>query len=183
MIRVVDDVLTDPHAYRAAALRKAFGDVTLGDQTFRGIAEAPGAELIAALATIAPDFTPTVSFLRRSPLGQIEPNYIHTDSMMGDMTAIFYLTPQPPPFDGTIFWRHRPTGTTTAPWTEALAADARDLSLWELNRHVGALFNRLLLFSADLFHSRAIPENYGQGDDSSARLIQVVFGTLPPKAP
>jgi hypothetical protein len=44
---------------------------------------------------------------------------------------------------------------------------------WTETRLVLGRFNRLLIFDAALPHSRAIFENYGEGDD--ARLIQVIF--------
>jgi hypothetical protein len=60
----------------------------------------------------------------------------------------------PPEGDGTKFWERGGAG-----WTET--------------RLVLGRFNRLLIFDAALPHSRAIFENYGEGDD--ARLIQVIF--------
>ena len=39
--------------------------------------------------------TPTLNFVRQSPAGQVEPNFIHTDADMGDWTALYYLTADP----------------------------------------------------------------------------------------
>jgi hypothetical protein len=154
VIRVLDNVLADPHAYRARALAQEFRDVTIGPDTFRGIAPCPEGD-VAAVAVQALGAEPVLTFFRKSPRGQIEPNYVHSDKDMGSFTGIYYMNPDPPHGDGTKFWE----------WDDGQG--------WRETAEVEARFNRLLLFSTDLHHSRALYNNYGQGDD--ARLIQVVF--------
>jgi hypothetical protein len=173
-IVVLDDVLPNPLAYRAAALSGVFGAVAVGDETFRGLAPAP-----STVADWLRVQTPTVrvaqSFFRQSPQGQQEPHYVHSDAMMGQWTGIFYLTPDPPEGDGTAFFRHRDgayqADLATLP---RYAADFDDDDCWVRWWTVAARFNRLLLFPAPYFHARALRDNYGQG--ASARLIQVLFG-------
>ncbi len=170
--RVFDEVVPDPWLYREWALRQPFQDVTLGGQTFKGIA--PCTDLTVGVAileklNVAP---PHISFFRQSPEGQVEPNYIHSDRDMGDWTGIFYLTPDPAPGDGTRFWRHKSSGAVDGLFDPVAA---RNLDAWECWDEVPAVFNRLLVFKSDLFHSRALVENYGHG--SQARLIQVLFGS------
>lgn len=172
MIQVFDDVLSDPVAYRAQALAAPFTTVNLG-QEFRGIALPMDRALSTWFETTFPDLRAGLSFFRRSPVGQVEPNDIHNDVDMGDVTAILYLNPQPADGDGTIFWRHVGTGITeTAEPVSGALGHARDD--WEIERHVEARFNRVVVFDAALCHSRALVENYGNGD--AARLIQVLFG-------
>ena len=48
-----------------------------------------------------------------------------------------------------------------------------DRDQWSLRLHVASRFNRVVLFPAEYFHSRALYENYGDGD--TARLTQIVF--------
>lgn len=178
---VVDGVLADPEAYRSTALRSGFQSVPIGPAVFHGIGFAlPDASLPAWILERYPHLTPTLSFFRQSPEGQAEPNFIHTDLDMGEWTGILYLTPEPPAGDGTAFWRHRATGAigSVADTDEARLdewMDWRQHDKWERWQTVEAAFNRLLLFPARYFHSRAIAENYGAGD--AARLIQIVFGT------
>lgn len=173
MIRVFDDVLSDPHAYRRQALAQKFGDVTLGPDTFRGIAMCPDPALTVALIGRLPmGVETTLTFFRRSPRGQAEPNFIHSDEDMGDWTGIYYLNPLPADGDGTTFWEH--AGSSRGPWTPDVDASARERVGWNPWRHVPARFNRAVVFRSDLFHSRAIEANYGAGE--SARLVQVVFG-------
>lgn len=179
-IIVIDDVLPDPAAYRAVVQQLTFRSIPMGPVTFHGIAECTDPTLPQWIVTKFPEACPGLTFFRRSPAGQVEPNFIHTDRDMGDWTAILYLNPEPPPEDGTTFLRHIETGATSstartddqfhAEWLEW-----RDLSKWERWRTIEAKFNRLLLFHAPMFHARAIPDNYGGDDD--ARLIQLVFGT------
>jgi hypothetical protein len=176
-VRVYDDVLPDPAGYRAQALAQPFGDVTLGPDVFRGMAVCPDPTVPDRLRTLLPGADATLSFFRRSPAGQVEPNFLHSDAGMGDWTAILYLNPTPPDGDGTTFWEHRPTGAVTGDL--GMAPAARDAA-WQPWQHVAAHWNRLLLFQADCFHSRALYENYGEGD--AARLIQVVFGRGKPHA-
>jgi len=179
-IRVLDDVLPDPEGYRAAALYLDFHDIQPCESvTFHGMADVGRSPLSDLLAERF-GLTTTTSFFRLSPEGQEEPNYIHTDQDMGEWTAILYLHPEPPKQDGTVFWRSVKTGEI-----QSVASDPqekygewlawRDLTLWDPWHTVNARFNRLLLFPSPYFHSRAIYENWGAGDD--ARLIQLCFGT------
>lgn len=175
MIQVHDDVLVNPETYRRDALAQSFGTVDLGHVVFHGIALSAQPDLRQWFEAQYPDFHAQVSFFRQSPEGQQEPNDIHNDVDMGDLTAIFYLTPHPPVGDGTLFWRDRASGDIDAPEPFAGADGARATS-WEVWKAVPARFNRCLVFAAPYFHSRAILENYGAGD--SARLIQVLFARL-----
>lgn len=118
--------------------------------------------------------TPTLTFFRKSPEGQVEPNYIHHDAPMGDWTGILYLNETPAHWDGTLFWTHV-DGAERSTSEDDKSSDWDKPEKWKLSHAMQAKFNRLLLFEAPLFHSRSIKANYGHADD--ARLIQVVFGT------
>lgn len=179
-IYVIPAAISNPLGYRAEALKLEFGTVDVGAQ-FHGIAFGSTDRLHLIFKMLFPGLQPNLSFFRKSPEGQTEPNYIHTDCDMGEWTAIHYLTPDPPPDDGTTFWRHRPSGrieTTSGATSEDNLDETlawRDRAQWEPWRTVPADFNTLVIFPATYYHSRAIEANYGTGD--SARLIQVVFGT------
>lgn len=171
MIDIHDHVLADPDGYRAAALRLPFQSVCFGPVTFHGIMLPPTSAFVDWFAHMYPDYLPTLTFLRRSPAGQIEPNFIHTDVDMGDVTALLYLNPAPPEGDGTRFWRWLTNGAVSG---GILTGDAgKRLEDWTLETHVAARFNRSVVFAAPRFHSRALADNYGEGDD--ARLVQVLF--------
>lgn len=173
-ITVWDDVLPNLAAYRRAALAQPFASLTFGAKTFHGIAPPPDSQLVDWLADHGIVDEPLTTFLRKSPVGQREPHYIHDDGEMGAWTVIFYLTVHPLPTDGTTFWRHGRTGAYLAdPGTRIWEGT----TVWQPWRVVEAKPNRLVWFPARCFHSRAIFDNYGEGDD--ARLIQVVFGGTP----
>lgn len=125
MIAVHDDVLPNPVSYRARALEQPYASVTLGPVTFHGIAPAPSGDFAAWFVAAYPQYVPTVSFVRKSPAGQVEPNLIHTDADMGDLTALLYLTPDPPVDDGTSFWQHTASGATSG---DQWLTDGHDLT-------------------------------------------------------
>lgn len=159
MIFVYDDVMSWPAEYRDRALSRPFGTfLSPHGQSFHGIASCDNGAFPFWLKDTFKALEPSLTFFRRSPLGQEEPNFVHTDADMGDWTALLYLTPDPPVEDGTVFY-----------WgDESLRVPAR--------------FNRAVVFPASVKHSRAIPDNYGEG--AAARLVQVMFGTghLPQEA-
>lgn len=174
-ITVIDNFIPDAEQYREAALKLDYRSYKFDHCTFHGIAvTALSGRFLGALIEAFPQFKPTLTFFRKSPLGQPEPNYIHTDIDMGKMSAILYLNENPPKEDGTLFWEHSATKTigSTVPHLRSREGDSTEG--WTLYRRVEAKFNRLLLFPSDYFHSRAIAENWGEGDD--ARLTQIAFG-------
>jgi GNAT superfamily N-acetyltransferase len=187
-LAVHDDVVPDLAAYRTAIRAQPFRTVEPHPGAiFHGIGEAGNDLLPNWIVAHYPTLTPTLTFVRQSPAGQEEPHFIHTDQDMGEWTAIAYLTDEPQAGDGTTFWRWRQTGcvrslatTTDEQLTEWTAW--RDVTQWEAWTTVRARPNRVVLFPAAYFHSRAIAENYGAGETS--RLIQVVFGTgtFPPES-
>ncbi len=173
---VYDDVLPDPSALRAQVLAGGFASVPYGGAIFHGIQRCSDSALERWLVQTDPTRQPTLAFYRQSPQGQIEPNAVHTDADMGDWTAVLYLTPDPPPGDGTTFLRHVAT--------DRIASARHDEQrLWRTDRfepwhHVPAQFNRVVVFPSTYFHTRSLVDNYGDGD--TARLTQVVFGRTAP---
>lgn len=183
---VFDGVLDDPLAYRAACLAMPFRTHELAEGVaFHGIGQIPDRSLPDWIEARYPTLSVVTSLTRLSPLGRTCPNFVHTDVDMGDVTGIFYLNMAPPWGDGTQFYRHRETDrevSTAATLTERLEDGFawRDVQNWERTELVRAKFNRLVLFPAGAYHSRAIFDNYGT-TDADSRLIQIAFmtGDLP----
>src|SRR5262245_62175779 len=76
-LRIYDDVIADIDAYTAAVRALSFGSVRVNAaQTFHGIAECTDSELAEWVMAHFPHATPTLTFFRHSPEGQLEPNYI-----------------------------------------------------------------------------------------------------------
>ena len=147
-----DNVLKDPKAYVSDIHLHGFQDVADGHNVFRNIQLRDGNDDFAKFVSqLFPDYEVRFNFIRRSPLNQSEPNFIHTDEMMGDITCILYLNELSPVEDGTTIYDE----------------DKNPLVV------VYSKFNRMIAFDSDVFHSRNIFENFGH--EQSARLIQVIF--------
>jgi hypothetical protein len=177
MIHILDNALPDPASYRAAALAMEFRAYDFEQCTFLGIGSGEcAAGLVDRLRTLFPALVPTLTFFRKSPLGQVEPHFIHTDIDMGQWSAILYLNENPPPGDGTSFWTHRQTEEIGSIVPHQRSEEGRTPSdHWELRITIPSRFNRLLIFPSFYFHSRALFENWGESE--SSRFTQVVFGT------
>lgn len=171
MIRVYDDFLFYADRVRNKALGLQFNEI-LG---FKGIAPVAGNDWFvnAIEANMGLPIKINHSFFRKSPHGQIEPNYIHTDADMGMYTAILYLNYTHPEEDGTLFWRNRSSNSLVGDVTSEEGKRAEE---WELIKRVPMRFNRALIFDSRLFHSRGLELNFGEGE--GARLIQTVFFSL-----
>lgn len=174
-ITIFDNFLDDIDRYREHALSLEFKSYDFGHCVFHGIAVGGrSAELPGEITRILPNLTPSLTFFRKSPEGQVEPHFIHTDIDMGDWSGILYLNPEPPKGDGTTFWTHKGTQSIKSLTPHERSEEGNTPSHWEPRKVVQAKFNRLLMFPSSYFHSRNIHENWGEGE--SARLTQVTFG-------
>lgn len=149
---VIDNVINDPNQYVSDIYSSDFFSVDVNGITFHGIQPRDADDELAMFILSQLDgYDVAYNFIRRSPVNQDEPNFIHTDEMMGDLTAILYLNDEAPDSDGTTIY------------------DKDDDKICTFF----SKFNRLVIFDSYLKHSRNIYENFGDGE--SARLIQVVF--------
>lgn len=147
-----DNVLKDPKDYVADIHTYGFQDVADGDNVFRNIQPRDIYDEFAQYVTnVFGGYKVNVNFIRKSPLNQEEPNFVHTDEMMGDITCILYLNEDAPSQNGTTIYDE----------------EEKPLAV------VYSKFNRMIAFNSDLPHSRNLFENFGEGEQ--ARLIQVIF--------
>lgn len=174
-IVVFDNFLNEPHIYREIALRGEFRTFDFPGCTFHGISIPTPPTVPDMIVKTIHHLKPTLSFFRKSPKGQAEPHFIHTDADMGDWSAILYLNPKPPIDDGTLFWSHLASGEDGNSIPHLRSEEGSTPAGWRMRRAINGNFNRLLMFPSHFFHSRSIPENWGNGDN--ARLTQVIFGT------
>lgn len=177
-VTVIDDFLKDPIRYREEALKLEYKTFEFPGCTFHGIAlGGPALQAVQRLADRFQNFEPTLTFFRKSPKGQVEPHYIHSDIDMGKWSAVLYLNPNPPEEDGTSFWTHRGTGALGSEVPHERSNEGREpAKYFDLRENVQAKFNRIVVFPSAYFHSRSIHENWGDGDE--ARLTQVTFGVF-----
>lgn len=147
-----DDVIQSPEQYVQDILDNEFVDIYDGENTFKNIQPRDHDDEFASFVLdLFSDFKVGWNFIRKSPKNQEEPNFVHTDEMMGDLTAILYLSKDAPDDDGTTIYDHD--------MKQSFVAYSK--------------FNRAIVFDSALPHSRNIYENFGDGDTS--RLVQVMF--------
>lgn len=124
---------------------------------------------------------PNSMFFRVTNEG-MERAYIHSDRESGSHTCICYITEHAEP-SGTAFFMHKRTGLRRMPSfaemqeagiLEELKADmvSRDPDKWVQTDYVSGRYNRALIFSAPLFHSRFPLEGFGQSP-ADGRLVWV----------
>ena len=146
-----DNVLANPKEYVEDILLYGFQDFHDSEKTFHGMQPRGEDEFLKFVLDVFPNHKANWNFVRQSPLGQPEPNYIHKDDMMGDITAVLYLSKEHPDEDGTTIYDE----------------DENPIC------RVYSKFNRMVAFPSECPHSRNIFENFGDGEDS--RLVQVIF--------
>ena len=147
-----DNVIKDPKAYVSDIHTHGFQDVADGVNVFRNIQPRDNNDEFAKyVSELFSGYKINLNFVRKSPLNQEEPNFVHTDEMMGDITCLLYLNEQAPDSDGTIIY------------------DEEGKVLFRMH----SKYNRMIAFNAEAPHSRSLFENFGEGED--ARLVQVIF--------
>jgi len=83
--------------------------------------------------------------------------------------GVCYLSPDAPYTAGTAMYRHKETGEYRAPTNEH---EAYDYTKWDRIDVVGNKYNRLILYSGDLFHASL---DYFGKDLYDGRLFQTFF--------
>ena len=147
-----DNIIKDPIAYVDNIHKNQFQDISDGVSIFKNIQPRDSNDEFGAFClSIFPNYAINWNFIRKSPLGQDEPNFIHSDEMMGEITCILYLNEVHPKEDGTTIYDKDNNPLFTA----------------------HAKFNRMFSFDSIAPHSRNIFENFGSGE--KARLVQIIF--------
>ena len=105
-------------------------------------------------------------------------SWIHADSYT-DWAGVVYLTPDAPISAGTGLFKHKETGLTSWSYRENLEPEdsphirhPHDYTKWEMTDRFGNLFNRLILYRADLYH---VSLDYFGSTKEDGRLFQVFF--------
>ena len=147
-----DNIIKNPLSYVEDIHLHGFQDVADGEYTFRNIQPRDSNDEFALYVTnLFSDYKIDLNFIRKSPLNQEEPNFVHTDEMMGDITCLLYLNEQAPEDDGTTIYDE----------------DKKPLLT------MYSKFNRMIAFNSDAPHSRNLFHNFGEAE--SARLVQIIF--------
>jgi len=144
-----------------------------------------------------PDLRITIQDIIRSAAGEItkwdseytetfqyttsqDTSWIHADPTM--WAGVLYLTPDAPASGGTGLFRHKETGYICAPRLSNGAfnseemkntnRDSRDFTKWDMTAMVGNVYNRLVLYRGDRFHTSL---DYFGKDKYDGRLFQTFF--------
>ena len=150
-IDIIDDVLIDIDDYVSEVLDGQFFDITINEQTFRGIQPRENDRFQKFIESKFTEYNVDFNFIRQSPYNQEEPNFIHSDEMMGDLTVLLYLNKHSPIKDGTVVYDDDKVNICT----------------------VKSKYNRCFIFPSHMLHSRTLFHNFGIRDAS--RLVQVIF--------
>ncbi len=150
-VSIYENVIEDIDSYVFDIIENGFEEIQVGDDLFKNVRLRGLDELVDFLSDKYTDYYPELNFVRKSPLNQEEPNFIHTDEMMGDLTAVLYLNKTYPSGYGTTIYDKDNN--------EVLICKAK--------------YNSLIVFPSHVKHSRNSLHNFGDGDD--ARLVQVCF--------
>jgi len=108
-------------------------------------------------------------------------SWIHADEY-NHWAGVLYLTPNAPLNSGTGIFKHKEAGLYKIPrmidgsidreLTNKIYNDAGDISKWELVNYIGNVYNRLVIYQGDLFHTSL---KYFGNNLEDGRLFQTFF--------
>ena len=112
---------------------------------------------------------------------QRDRSWMHSDQTT-TCAGICFLTPNAPITAGTGLFRHKETGIHTAPlkgdgtydyeMLNKIYLDSQDMTKWEMVDFIGNVYNRLVIYQGDLFHTSL---DYFGTDINNGRLFQTFF--------
>lgn len=191
-ILVIDDFLNNAEALRAAALRLTYppqegmfpGRNSVERIPIDGLEREVSRRLCEPVVPLPPP--QAHAKCRMTYAADRGKAKVHVDA--AHWSGILYLSRDEDCRGGTEFFRHLPTRTDHAPYTDDAAVamgypsakemtrqvleDGLDESKWELTMRVPMRFNRLVLFRPWLWHTAG--ENFGDRPEN-ARLVYLMF--------
>lgn len=188
---VTDNFYQDPDEVRAFALKQPFnvkgnypGQRTQTFHNWPGLKD--GIQRIVENAAGKITFWESEYTTNFQYTTKKDKSWIHPDSDWNDdmpWAGVCYLTPNAPVSGGTGLFRHKETGLDRPPRLENGDMDeewlkehvwphSRDFSKWDMTAMVGNVYNRLVLYRGDLFHSSL--DYFGEGLEDG-RLFQTFF--------
>ena len=101
-------------------------------------------------------------------------SWVHTDNV-NNWAGVLYLTPNAPLEGGTGFYRSKLNQSVYGDSDDEVCGNhAQDMTKWELVNQVSNVYNRLILFRADQWHTSQV---YFGNTMETGRLTQVFFFT------
>ena len=182
MIKIVDNFCPHIDRVRNSALEAGFdtwlpNKGKVGSSVYEGMGFwGEHASMLASVAQAMESFIYPNSMFFRVTTPETERAYIHSDRESGAYTCVAYLSDHPGEPYGTGFYRHVKTGMEEMPDLDQVDATLIDDMVsrngWELTRFVEGKYNRAVIFSAPLFHSRIPLDGIGITPDD-ARMVWV----------
>ncbi len=181
MIQVHDNFIPEIDSVRQSFIDAGFGTwkpttAKVGSGNYEGMGFMGNhAPLIRALTKVVGGPIAPNRMFARVTNQDTERAYVHSDRSAGDFTCIVYLSKHKE-LSGTSFYRHKETGLTEMPleWMDDKQRASEmvngDGSLWEQTDFIRGDYNRALIFSAPLFHSR-FPLNGIGNDEQTGRIV------------
>lgn len=99
-----------------------------------------------------------------------EKSWVHTDKY-NSWAGVLYLTPNAPVTGGTGLFRYKETKAFYEDERD-YTGETQDMDKWELVDRIGNVYNRLILYRSDIFHTSL--DYFGEGP-IDGRLFQVFF--------
>lgn len=185
-IGVFDNFLENPDNVRQSALNSGFGawkpnKGLVGSSNYEGMNFwGDHATCLQALSKKLGCYLFPNSMFFRITNETTESAYVHSDRMMGDVTAIVYLSKHDKDESGTGFYRHRERKILEMPTFDVLQDDKQlqdemvkgSDEVWEQMHFVNGKYNRCVIFPAPLFHSRVPKHGIGK-DTEGGRMVWV----------
>ncbi len=169
MIKVVDNFCPFVDTVIDSALEAGFDTWNpnkgqIGTSVYQGMGFwGKHAHMLASLSQAMGCFVYPNSMFFRVTNPETERAYIHSDRSTGAYTCVAYLSDHDEPY-GTGFYRHS-TGIDEMPEdiSPELADDMVSRENFEQTQFVEGKYNRAVIFSAPLFHSRMPETGFAEG--------------------
>lgn len=182
---IVDNFYTDVDAVRQMALNMEFGvrgnypgqrTVPIYNQGVKDLIESIIQPVAGKITRWNTDYTGTFQYTT-----QRDRSWVHADQGTS-WAGVCYLTPDAPLSAGTGLFRHKATGLTAAQRLadgtydqdilSLIGKDSQDMTKWEMTTFMGNVYNRLVIYRGDLFHTSL---DYFGTDKFDGRLFQTFF--------
>lgn len=184
-IMIVDNFLENPMVVRNNAIQEGFKDLPFQGSIYHTVNVNIPTEVIDGIEKVyARPIQMHVAAFRQGKKNSPIHNLVHADNSCAKMAAVLYLNKPEDCIGGTAFWTHKKTGWTRMPsmvdlqeagyTLETFSEDWHKADEWELTSLCEMVFNRIVFYPTDLFHSRYPFSGFGN-NDVNARLVACMF--------
>lgn len=176
---VIEDFLPDPDAVRQAGLRMEYEDWEGPDgAVYKRIARVEVKQVREMLEAMFGQIDLLGMAYRLNYKNEPPNQSIHSDMGWGTHALVLYLSDGP---SGTAFWQHTATGANRIlpgdmELFEQIKDDFENEDAWDQRAFVKMDYNKALIYSGELFHSRYPFKAFGDSPENG-RLILVAFFT------